>query len=82
MRVILNGEHAFAVFSDALSKQLGDVANKTLGLVPAYAGVGYRLSEHALIYLLRAVLKIAFDHQALDYRAYVAGMTAAVQHFF
>ena len=48
------------------SNHIRKVEDETLGLFPAEAGVGDRLTVYALADLLCAVFDIAFDHEAFD----------------
>ena len=64
-------------------KHVGNVVNKTLGLLPAKAGIGYRLSVDLVLRdFLAAVLEIALYHKTLDYLLDVRRMAAAMKDLF
>ena len=60
--------------------QLGDIKYQALGLFPAEAGVGYRLSVNAVLYLLAPVLDIGFYHKSLYELCDIGGMARAVEY--
>ena len=47
-------------------KLLGKIQNESFRLFPAKAWIGDRFAEDMIAGSLRAVLKVAFDHQTLD----------------
>ena len=62
------------------SKKISYFENKLFGLFPAEAWVCDGLAVDMLIYLLVAVLDVAFDHEALDKLADVLVVAAVVEN--
>lgn len=56
------------------------LVNKSVGLVPAYAGIGDRLAVAVLGILLVAVLDVALDHKTLNEILDTLRCIAAVEH--
>ena len=62
-----------------LLQHLCQIIDKPFGLIPTKTGVGYRLAVNLAVGdLLCAVLDVALDHKALDYRADLRRITAGV----
>ena len=60
---------------------LCNIVNQTLRLLPAEAGVGYRLAVNGVVAdLLAAVLEIALDHKTLYIRLYLRRLAAAMKY--
>ena len=56
--------------------------NKLFGLFPPEARVGYGFTVNMLAYLLRAVLNVAFNHQAADKAVEIRIVMDTVQYLF
>ena len=64
-----------------LLQQVCDLKHETLGLLPAETGVGDGFTVDGVgTDLLASILKIAFDHKALDHPLDVGTVAAAVQY--
>ena len=67
--------------SDLILAGLCNLEEKTFGLLPAKAGIGYGFSINMIMDLLAAIFDVALDHQSFHQLMDVVVITAAVKDF-